>query len=368
MMKIFHRIIISGAAICALTLACWVIARDADQIQQSDSEILPLADQSLLTGIARADAGLFAVGERGHILFSADGSAWRQFNVPTRSNFTSVFALGKKIWAVGHDGVIVHSADSGQSWALQRYRPWSPETYAAEDGIPLLDVHFSDRQNGFAIGAFALILRTTDGGATWVAEPMNVIDDAAQEEAPVAASTAESSEWVFDESDLELEAGDDPHLNAIARLSNGNLLIVGERGSVFRSADDGASWHRLAFPYEGSLFGILNWKDSRVMVYGLRGRVFESSDFGDTWSDVSTDSENSLMGGVALDNGGAVLVGLNGTVLRRDSADQSFTVFTHENRDQESVTLAGIYKLDSAFVLVGEKGVELTKTLGQAGK
>ncbi len=38
---------------------------------------------------------------------------------------------------------------------------------------------------------------------------------------------------------------------------DGALVIVGERGALLRSSDNGASWQRLRLPYEGSMFGVL---------------------------------------------------------------------------------------------------------------
>ena len=65
------------------------IAKDDPSV--SDSEILPKASSSLLLDIARTDTGFVAVGERGHVLLSADGKNWKQTSVPTRSTLTTVF-------------------------------------------------------------------------------------------------------------------------------------------------------------------------------------------------------------------------------------------------------------------------------------
>ena len=41
-----------------------------------------------------------------------------------RVTLTAVTAVGNKLWAVGHDGVILASTDAGQHWSLQRKDPW----------------------------------------------------------------------------------------------------------------------------------------------------------------------------------------------------------------------------------------------------
>jgi photosystem II stability/assembly factor-like uncharacterized protein len=81
----------------------------------------PLAARSLLQGVARAGQRLVAVGQRGHIVHSADGGAtWQQAKVPVSSDLTAVFfASERKGWAVGHDGVILATTDGGLTWTLQ---------------------------------------------------------------------------------------------------------------------------------------------------------------------------------------------------------------------------------------------------------
>ncbi len=156
-----------------------------------------LASKGLLQGVARAGNALVAVGQRGHIVVSADGGAtWKQGKVPVASDLTAVYFVGdKKGWAVGHDGVILNTVDGGATWNLQldgrranelllasleskaaaapasealklalvearRYKEQGPDK-------PFLDVWFSDENTGYAVGAYNLIFHTHDGGKTW---------------------------------------------------------------------------------------------------------------------------------------------------------------------------------------------------------
>ncbi|MBI5441414.1 MAG: glycosyl hydrolase, partial [Deltaproteobacteria bacterium] len=69
------------------------------------------AASSMLLGVARAGARLVAVGEWGHILTSDDnGVTWAQASVPTSVTLTAAdFPTPAKGWAVGHDGVVLHT-------------------------------------------------------------------------------------------------------------------------------------------------------------------------------------------------------------------------------------------------------------------
>jgi photosystem II stability/assembly factor-like uncharacterized protein len=351
---------IRGAAL--LLGAAMTLPVLADPPPPLPTEVMPLAaTRSVMLDFAESNARAIAVGERGHVLVSESRDDWRQIAaVPVRATLTAVAAVGDRVWAVGHDGVILHSSDGGLNWEVQRYQPWMPpaddEDAFSRDprfGAPLLDVLFIDGQTGFAIGAYALLLRTTDGGANW--EQVMVTSDAV---ADGPNATEEEDNWTFDEDDLALEGESDPHLNGIARTADGSLFIVAERGAAFRSRDDGSSWERIQLPYDGSMFGVIALGEQHLLAYGLRGNVLESRDGGRQWEAVDTGTELSLMGGAALPNGGAVIVGANGVVLHRAADGAPFTRSTFVNQDQETPVLAGALPLGPRTLIVsGERGI-----------
>lgn len=325
-----------------------------DDPSVSNAEKKGRAANSLLLDAVRTNAGYFAVGERGHILISTDGRTWTQAEVPTRSALTSIATADGQLWAAGHDGVILHSADNGLAWSRRRVSVWQPGSDDITLGVPVLDLLFSDASNGIAVGAYSLMLVTSDGGATWTQKRIGT--------APVStaapAATTRDGEWTFSADQLQLEEESDPHFNAIARTGSGALVIVGERGTVYRSRDNGATWQKTRFPYQGSMFGVLAWEGEHILAFGLRGNAYESKDLGDTWTKVDTGSANSLMGGVALANGGAVLVGANGKFLSRGGSNDGFIATTYQTAAGESPVLSGVLPDDSGgYVVISDKGV-----------
>lgn len=320
------------------------------------AEILPLTAKSLLLDVVRSGNRYIAVGARGDILLSDDGSAWRQIETPTRATLTAVAAVGAQVWAVGHDGMILHSADAGEHWQVQRSDPWQPADAGADPtkGAPLLDVLFVDARRGFAIGAYSLALQTDDGGEHW--NPMTVAAAAADDAgaATPAAKRAGDNE-TFTAEELKVGQEATPHLNAIARTGSGALLIVAERGSAFSSRDNGATWQRQQLPYDGSMFGVLGFEADHVLAFGLRGHAYESTDLGAHWTQVPTQTELSLMGGAALPDGGAVIAGANGIVLLRGKRDEPLRQFF----DQPAGIIATALPLDSGttVLLAGENGI-----------
>jgi photosystem II stability/assembly factor-like uncharacterized protein len=155
---------LAAASAIAADTSAWVDPATAP------AEIRPFASKSLLLDIVHSAGHFVAVGARGNILLSDDGSAWRQVEVPTRATLTAVTAVDAQVWAVGHDGMILHSADGGEHWQIQRKDPWQAGDAGGDPtkGAPLLDVLFVDAQRGFAIGAYSLALQTSDGGQTWL--------------------------------------------------------------------------------------------------------------------------------------------------------------------------------------------------------
>jgi photosystem II stability/assembly factor-like uncharacterized protein len=324
------------------------------------AEIMPLASRSLLLAATQNPQRAIVVGERGHILLSESRSDWRQAgHVPTRATLTAVAAVGNKVWAVGHDQVIVHSADGGETWAIQHVSPWTPET--ADDprvSAPLLSVLFLDEDRGFAVGAYGLLMRTGDGGVTW--ERGDLVQADANDDAFIEDDEddeGDGASWTFTDEDLMLDEEEDPHLNGIVRTGDGSLFIAAERGAAFRSTDGGDNWERISMPYEGSMFGAIGYADRHVLVFGLRGNVFESKDLGDTWKRLETGVELSLMGGAALPDGGTVLVGANGVVLTRSAGEAGFRRSMHP----DGAVLASVLPIAGSrqLVMAGENGVGL---------
>jgi photosystem II stability/assembly factor-like uncharacterized protein len=353
---------LTGALLLSLSLASSAQAPPAaSDPSELSAELLPRAPQSLLLDAVHASAGYFVAGERGHVLTSTDGGKWQQQKVPTRSTLTALATADGQLWAAGHDGVILHSADGGQTWHPQRRDPYAlapdqdPGDRDQRQGAPVLDLLFIDAMHGIAVGAYSLMLQTSDGGGTWTPVQALAADAGAAGEPEAVASES----GVFDAADLELGEESNPHFNAIARSGSGALAVVGERGTFLRSRDDGATWQKVAFPYAGSLFGVLAWEADHILAYGLRGNVYESTDLGNTWTKVDSAIGSNLMGGTALPNGGAALVGSNGAVLVRPDGASPFVMGTYTNAAGETPALAAVIPADAAgYVVVGEKGVD----------
>ncbi len=227
--------------------------------------------RTLLLDGAVVGTAIIAVGERGTIFRSTDNATtWQSAASLASATLTGVaFAPeSPRGWAVGHDALILTSSDTGATWQ---------KSYQGESlNDSFLDVLALDSQRVIAIGAYGLFVTTTDGGKIW--QRRKVIDD-------------------------------DYHLNRISRGPTGTLYLAGERGTLLRSSDHGATWTRIPAAYEGSFYGILPLDQRTLLAHGLRGHVFRSIDDGATWVPVPTAQPVLLAASLQLKSNFLVLAG-----------------------------------------------------------
>lgn len=279
------------------------------------------APRILLLDATLAGPDIVAVGEQGAILRSSDsGRTWESVSTPTTATLTGVSVApdARHGWAVGHDALILSTTDAGRTWQRQF------QGDNLEDSF--LDVLALTEQHVIALGAYGLFFETQDGGASW------------------------SQRRILDE---------DMHLNRATRGPAGTLYLAGERGTLLRSNDNAATWDRLEPPYEGSFYGVLPLGPSTLLAYGLRGRVFRSDDDGDTWTPIALDDPMLIATALKTHRGDLLLAGqARALYLSHDdggtfaSLDSNYTAATAELLEAPDGTLlafgeAGVSVLDA---------------------
>lgn len=338
-----------------------------DRLQQA-AQPGSRATQALLLDIIDTGEALISVGEQGIILHSGDqGLNWQPAQVPVSVLLTAVhFATPALGWAVGHDGIVLHSTDGGQSWqrrldanqinqlrrvqleqALNSRASDSDEAqqeilaYALDDAItaeedgassPLLDVLFLDQHTGFILGAYGLLLKTTDGGQSW--RSMGHLTD----------------------------NPDGLHLNSLLALPTAItpdkplLLIAGEAGLLLVSDNLGESWQTLDSPYEGSFFAQA-WQNG-IWLLGLRGNLFRSADANAArqaqWQQQPLPRRATLTGAIKHQNR-LWLLGQGGLVLSQQ--DDHFMELDSHSRRAFSAGVLQRNAQGEQLVLVGEGGI-----------
>ncbi len=298
--------LIVGASSLLTTPAYSAVAASTDSLDVPAQPIDGQLPAPLLSVTTVGDA-LIGVGLHGLIQRSADqGRTWQQLDSPVSSDLVQVrFRDERNGWIVGHDAVVLHTSNGGDSWQVQLdgrrlltllnayYGPRAekgdesaalvlrevamaagssatPDVLAA----PLLDVLFDDRGKGFAVGAFGMLLHSTDDGQNW--EP-----------------------WI-ERSDNDRRM----HLYGLAEHA-GTFYVGGEQGVVLRLDASQQRFVKVETPYTGTYFGVRAF-DGLLLAYGLRGNLFASRDDGQQWQPVQTHLNSSLVS--IVEQGDALVV------------------------------------------------------------
>ncbi|MFG0754633.1 WD40/YVTN/BNR-like repeat-containing protein [Pseudomonas sp. TYF_14] len=346
-MKALFKVLALSGGMCTCMAPALAFTDPLDQPAMMSDR----AAGSALYGLAASgNAQIVVVGPRGHILRSADaGKRFSQSKVPLSSDLTAVyFPTASQGWAVGHDGVILHSEDGGESWvrqldgrqigelashyyaklagsseALDRAKENAQTLQQSGPVRPLMDVYFEDEKTGWAVGAYNLILHTTDGGEHWLP-------------------------WME-----RTENPDEYSLHAIRKVGD-QVYIVGELGLLMRLDRDQQRFVKLESPYPGSFFG-LTGREGLLVIFGLRGNAFISRDDGSSWVKLDTGGSESINAGTVLADGRVVLATAGGSLLV-SSADGSRIV------SKSSAGRAPVYGVTSAstgLVAIGPDGVRI---------
>jgi len=344
--QIFSALGLSVALACAPVAIAQ--AQDSIAAEAKPAVMSDMASKVLLLDVEQVGDRLVAVGSRGHIVYSDDmGASWTQAPSPTRQMLTAVdFVDAQNGWAVGHDSLILHTGDAGETWEIQYRDPALEESRDEQAGglleRPLMDVWFRDANTGFAVGAYGLFLRTDDGGQNWEELP-DLIDN----------------EFGF-------------HYNAMTAVKGTGLFLVGEMGTMYRSTDFGDTWETIQdLPYDGSLFGTAGTgRPGEILIWGLRGNMYRSSDFGDTWDQIRLQTPDgdelqaTLSSGQLSEDGKLVVVGVGGVVVISEDNGRTFDV--HVRSDRVALATAAILPTGN-LLLLGQRGAVKTGPGGMNG-
>jgi hypothetical protein len=107
-----------------------------------------------------------AVPSFGRLERSLDGGrSWQQLHVDDGTSFRALYVSGLSVWAGGSGGALYHTSDGGASWTRTALRSGSGINTDA-----IVEIGFSDSQDGELKTDAGEAWITSDGGAHWEAE------------------------------------------------------------------------------------------------------------------------------------------------------------------------------------------------------
>lgn len=272
----------------------------------------------VLVVIVTSTAPFLIIGGLLYAVFFVKAEAVTRWVMPNaierRDNYFSIAAPDKHIaWAAGTDGKVVRSDDGGKSWVRQ-------ETPTENN---LQGIAAWDAQRAVAVGNTGVIIVTGDGGKTWT-----------------QARIPESS---------------NPNKLLRVQIFDGTAWAVGEFNTLLQSRDYGLTWTR-ALPEKDSALNNVYFLGPQGWLVGEFGTVMKSSDGGANWNVVTTSNKVSLMAVAFRDPQNGVAVGLSGTVMITSDGGATWTQAPKATKEH----LYNVIWDEDRWVAVGDKGMMLT--------
>lgn len=208
--------------------------------------------------------------------------AEREKPVQRYDNFQAAASNGKHLVSAGGMGVLVTSADGGNTWArevlpspssvvamsvcpdgtfaaLDFYRKvwigdaqgrnWQPRRIEAN--FNPLAIACDARDRLWVVGSFSTIISTSDHGKTWNVQP----------------------------------PGEDAILTAVQWVDMDHGFIVGEFGTLLATRDGGATWNKQpGLPKEFYPYSLAFTDTRHGWVSGVAGTILHTVDGGETWA------------------------------------------------------------------------------------
>jgi photosystem II stability/assembly factor-like uncharacterized protein len=238
------------------------------------------------------DGTIFAVSSGGKILKAVAGEGrWQVIHEVSNLYLRDVaFADSANGWVVGHDALILHTTDAGATWRPQELAGWTGRDKPRLNGIAILD-----KRRAVIVGEFGLIAWTADAGGAWQIVSANKL--------PTLLAVS-----IRDE-------------HGVAVGLNGTLvrLSVSERGPITAEpVETGLTQHLLAVSVA---------TDGQTAVVGGKGflKVLRDGHLASALAGIDAVSADGFVGGVAVSQTDGILaVGNGGVILRADRLDDVF--------------------------------------------
>jgi len=232
------------------------------------------------------------VGKDGVVLKTADGgNTWVEQSTSTTKDLLAVdFINNSKGWAVGKRGTILHTSDGGENWEIQ----------TSSTDKRLYSVDFIDESRGWISGKSGIILSTTDGGENW--SDTTLINQIYREVTFVDSQRG----WCVGSNGIFLRTEDsgntwmidtlmqDYDLYAVFFINENEGWIAGEDGLILKTMDGGGHWYELSSETGETLYDIFFLDSNLGWVVGNSGKILYTDDGGSNWNTEYSGTQHDL--------------------------------------------------------------------------
>lgn len=304
----------------------WAVGAGGTVVKTSDGgktwESQSSGATSYLWSVVFLDAETgWAVGRGGTIIKTTDGGAtWISQSSGTASELWSVaFVDAKNGWAVGEKGTILRTADGGVTWITQ--------TSGTSWG--LFAVAFADARTGWVLGAWT-ILKTGDSGTTWTyssgteLHSVTFVDArtgwAVGNAGTVLKTTDGGDSWISQFSGAAWQ-----HLYSIAFVDAQTGLAVGYGGTILKTSNGGTTWTVQSSGTGNTLLSIALADAQTGWIVGDLGTILKTTDGGATWIVQASGTTSALRSVVFVDAQNGWAAAGDGTIHRTTDGGADWT-------------------------------------------
>lgn len=355
------------------------VTTDATYSTNTIVDVYALSQDQL---IVLYDNGILVLTEDGGASWNVIDFAITDPEIITNENILkmSFNALGTGL-AIKQDGTTLKSSDGGLTWSLLdiSYTTGEGDDEVTVKATGLNDVYMYNDFNASVVGNSGEIWTTTDGGAFWAYESVNItvpklnsisITDPAnftlKEEGKVIvvgnAGTIISSEnggatWYIQDAEIT------ENLNSVKFISDNEGVVVGDNGAILEyntgvwtnktgSASDDlfdvilpSSGNGTAVGKENIVLGGSSWsieniptsiEDLKAICYspanssllqcvGTKGKIYSSTNGGDDWAIANRFSPGNMFDMHQVTDNTSYVVGVNGLVVKTNDKGQTWS-------------------------------------------
>ena len=218
-------------------------------------------------------------------------------------------------YITGGRGTILKTEDGGKTWARKMARSDTPGRGGRRGGIRanLMGIQMISETTGFIAGSENTILKTTDGGETWVGS---------SERARVGETRN--------------------NLENIWFVSPTTGWVIGSFGTLLHTTDGGENWEKRNPGFDNNLFGIYFIDENTGWICGQESLILHTTDGGTTWNQQKTESIDDLHDIIFVDAMVGWAVGGYNTILHTTDGGKTWTA----SNIPGSANLKGVHATD----------------------
>ncbi len=292
----------------------------------------------------------------------AQNPAWFWSNpLPQGNDLNSIsFTDPNNGYIIGNYGTLLRTTNGGNNWEfLQPYKPKN-----------INSIFFVNSDVGYAVGDSGLIVKTTNGGNSWI-----IINS--------GVNTALNDIFFLNEN-YGFAVG---NLGLVLKTTNGgaswtsnsfiynnkkvfiidssNAFICGDAGTLLRTTNAGATWYNISLNNGNAELRDIKFVSSQtgfvVGGYFSTGQIFRTTNGGNNWANVLNITSNGLFGIFFRDSLTAFATGYSGTLLKTTDGGNSWTNISFNTYNN---LLKGTFFDPNNGIIVGEGGLIYKTTDG----